>query len=150
LELKDVKELIRFFDRSGLAEMEVETGEERIYLSKASKFVQEQQFALPAAAVSALPKTIAGIEEKTESKARDGNYIESPMIGTFYAAPSQGASSFVKTGDVAEKGQTLCIIEAMKIMNTIEADYRCRIIDILVVNGDPVEYGQPIFVVEAV
>jgi acetyl-CoA carboxylase biotin carboxyl carrier protein len=149
LELKDVKELIRFFDRSGLAELEVENGEERIYLSKASKFAQEQQFALPAT-VSALPKAIAGIEEKTESKTRDGNYIESPMIGTFYAAPSQGAASFVKTGDIAEKGQTLCIIEAMKIMNTIEADYRCRIIDILVANGDPVEYGQPIFVVEAV
>jgi acetyl-CoA carboxylase biotin carboxyl carrier protein len=149
LELKDVKELIRFFDRSGLSELEVESGEERIYLSKAAKFAQEH-FAFTAPTVSALPKSVAGIEEKTESKASDGNYIESPMIGTFYAAPSQGAASFVKTGDIAEKGQTLCIIEAMKIMNTIEADYRCRIVDILVANGDPVEYGQPIFVVEAV
>jgi acetyl-CoA carboxylase biotin carboxyl carrier protein len=147
LELKDVKELVRFFDRSGLSELEVENGEERIYLSKVVKLTQQHFSAIPAAAQTAP----SGIEEKSSSlKVKDGNYIESPMIGTFYAASSQGAAPFVKTGDIAEKGQTLCIIEAMKIMNTIEADYRCRIMDILVSNGEPVEYGQPIFVVEAV
>jgi acetyl-CoA carboxylase biotin carboxyl carrier protein len=146
LELKDVKELIRFFDRSGLTEIEVESGEERIYLSKAAKFSQEHYTPVPAHS-----KEEAVVEEKAvERSVKEGNYIESPMIGTYYAAPSQGAAPFVKAGDIAEKGQTLCIIEAMKIMNTIEADYRCRIVDILVANGDPVEYGQPIFVVEAI
>jgi acetyl-CoA carboxylase biotin carboxyl carrier protein len=144
LELKDVKELVRFFDRSGLSELEIENGEERIYLSKAVKFSQETAVPLPQYP-SAVKK-----EEKISEAPEKGLYIESPMIGTFYAAPSQGATPFVKVGDIAEKGQTLCIIEAMKIMNTIEADYRCRIADIFAANGDPVEYGQPIFLVETV
>ncbi|MDR2104748.1 MAG: acetyl-CoA carboxylase biotin carboxyl carrier protein [Deferribacteraceae bacterium] len=148
MELKDVKELIRFFDRSGLAELEVENGDERIYLSKVAKFTQE-----PASTSSFRLEAQPSInteKEGVKSSLKEGNYIESPMIGTFYAAASQGAAPFIKAGDIAEKGQTLCIIEAMKIMNTIEAEYRCRIKDILVANGEPVEYGQPIFVVEAV
>ena len=94
----------------------------------------------PAAAVPAV--------EASKEPADLGKTIDSPMIGTYYEAPSPGAASFVKVGDVVEKGQTLCIIEAMKIMNTIEADFRCKILKMLIENGKPVEYGQPIFVVE--
>jgi acetyl-CoA carboxylase biotin carboxyl carrier protein len=145
LELKDIKELIRYFDRSGIAEMEIENGDSRLYLSKSK--AQEQYVEASSSEPAARKQMLSADKEQNESKVE--NTIESPMIGTFYSAPSPGAEAYIRVGDIAEKGQTLCIIEAMKIMNTIEAEYRMKIVKILMENGAPVEYGQAIFVVEA-
>lgn len=141
MELKDIKELMRLLDKSGLTELEFDDGDTRIYLSKAVQAVQVAPVAQAAAAPAAEAKC---------PPAESGTVIESPMIGTYYSAPSPGAEPFVKAGDTVDKGQTLCIIEAMKIMNTIEADYRCKILRVLTENGAPVEYGQPIFIVEPI
>ncbi len=151
MNLKDMKEFIRIFDKSTLTELEIEDGDNRLYLSKLTG-----GYTQPAAAYAA-PATVPPVNyaapqsaaPSTEAApAETGKTIESPMIGTYYSAPTPGAAPFVNAGDIVEKGQTLCIIEAMKIMNTIEADYRCKIVKILVENGKPVEYGQDIFVVE--
>lgn len=150
MDLKDIKELIRFFDKSGVSELEFEHDDTRIYLSKVVSAAQmPQMYAQPVmqpqAAVTAAP---AQADTPPASAESPDKTIDSPMVGTYYEAPTPGAASFIKTGEIVEKGQTLCIIEAMKIMNTIEADYRCKILKVLVENGAPVEYGQPIFVVE--
>jgi acetyl-CoA carboxylase biotin carboxyl carrier protein len=145
LELKDIKELIRYFDRLGIVEMEIEDGESRLYLSKSKPQERSVEGSETDPAVCQQPSSVG--EGQDEPKI--GNTIEAPMIGTFYSAPSPGAEAYIRVGDIAEKGQTLCIIEAMKIMNTIEAEYRMKILKILVENGAPVEYGQAIFVVEA-
>ena len=146
MDLKDIKDLIRFFDKSGLAELEIEQEDGRLYLSKNSPV---QTFTAPQNyAPAALSQTLSQPELTAKQEDDKGNTIESPMIGTYYEAPSPGAAPFVKVGDVIEKGQTLCIIEAMKIMNTIESEYRCKILRMLVQNGQPVEFGQPMFMVE--
>jgi acetyl-CoA carboxylase biotin carboxyl carrier protein len=146
MNLQEMKDLIEFFDKSGLTELEIEDGDNRLYVSKNSPMAAMQYAPMPQAAVAAPVVQQASIENK--QAVEEGNKIESPIIGTYYSAASPGAAPFVKVGDVVEKGQTLCIIEAMKIMNTIEAEYRCKIVKMLVENGKPVEYGQPIFVVE--
>ncbi|MDD7389036.1 MAG: acetyl-CoA carboxylase biotin carboxyl carrier protein [Lachnospiraceae bacterium] len=98
-----------------------------------------------AASAAAAPVPSAKAEEKAEPVS--GNIIKSPLVGTFYAAPAEDAAPFVKTGDVVEKGQVLAIIEAMKLMNEIESDYAGTVAEILVENGQAVEYGQPLFVI---
>ena len=143
MDLKEIKDLIRFFDKSGLAELEIEQDEIRLYLSKNNTVQAPQNASVPQPQTTA-PQVAPSAKQEDD----DANTIESPMIGTYYEAPSPGAAPFIKVGDVIEKGQTLCIIEAMKIMNTIEADYRCKILRILLENGQPVEFGQPIFMVE--
>ena len=104
-----------------------------------------QQVAAPAIEVT--PVVTPNIETESK-KSEDVLYIISPMVGTFYSAPSPTSSEFVKVGDVVRKGQTVAIVEAMKIMNDIEAEFECRIVDILVKNGQVVEYEMPLFVVE--
>ena len=87
---------------------------------------------------------------KKEDDNKSGDYIKSPMVGTFYMAPSPGAEPFLRKGDVIKKGQTLCILEAMKIMNEIESEFNCKIIDILVEDGQAIEYDMPLFLVEKI
>lgn len=154
MELKDLKELIRFVDKTGLTEFEFESGEVRVYLSKqvGGTYVQAAPVAAPVMAAPAVAPAAAaapaGAPAAPAALEIDGLAISSPIVGTFYAAPSPDAAVFVKEGDVVEKGQTLCIVEAMKIMNEIEAEYKCQIKKIVVENGRPVEFGQPLFIVE--
>ena len=102
----------------------------------------------PAASVAVAP-AVAPVEASAPA-AIVGDTINSPMVGTYYASPSPEAPAFVKIGDTVKKGQTLCILEAMKIMNEVEAEFDCKIIDMLVKDGDPVEYDMPIFTVEKI
>ena len=145
MNLKDMKEFIRLFDKSNLTELEIEEGDSRLYVSKLSKeYAQPVPYTAPVNYTSVPVVNTASADKKDKT----GITIKSPIIGTYYSAPTPGAAPFVKAGDTVEKGQIMCIIEAMKIMNTIEADYRCVILKVLTENGNPVEYDQDIFVVE--
>jgi len=146
MDLRKLKKLIDLVQESGIGEIEITEGEEKVRISRqlagapimmASPQMQPMgQVPAPAPAVPAAPP---------EPK---GHALKSPMVGTFYRAPSPGAPSFVEVGQAVTKGQTLCIIEAMKLLNEIESDFTGTVKSILVENGQPVEYGQPLFLIE--
>ena len=148
MDIRKVKKLIELLEESGIAEIEIHEGEESVRISRNSAPVAAAPAAI-AAPVAAAPAAIAApvaaapIEEKIE-----GHVLNSPMVGSFYRSPSPGASSFVEVGSQVNVGDTLCIIEAMKLLNQIEADKGGTIKAILVENGQPVEYNQPLFVIE--
>lgn len=149
MNLKDIKELIRVFDKSGLAKLKLKQDDFEIAMQKGVEgtVVATQQQPLPTPSAAPAPQ-VAAEEVKEEKHSPKGEYITSPMVGTFYRAPSPDSPPFVKVGDTVSKGQTLCIIEAMKIFNEIEAEFDCKILDILVEDGQPVEYDMPLFLVE--
>jgi len=149
MDFKEIKELIRVFDKSELNKLKVKEGEFEIAMQKGFEGGTVVSQA-PVTVSAPTPSVPAATPTTTESTASvpAGDTINSPMVGTFYAAPSPEASDFVKKGDTVKKGQTLCILEAMKIMNEVEAEFDCKIVDILVENGNPVEYDMPLFVVE--
>ena len=154
MNLEEIKELIRVFGRSKLDRLKIKDGEFEISMKKEDKNLVNVQLpaaaeekALSAPAPAALPEAPAAVVEK-ESAVEDGEIITSPMVGTFYAAPSPDSPPFVNVGDTVRKGQTLCILEAMKIMNELEAEFDCKILEILVQDGQPVEYDTPLFRVE--
>ena len=153
MEMRKLKKLIDLVQESGIGEIEITEGEEKVRISRqlaaqpmimASPAMQPMMAggALPAAAPAAAPPAAAAPAEPT------GHALKSPMVGTFYRAPSPGAPSFAEVGQAVSKGQTLCIIEAMKLLNEIESDVAGTIKAILVENGQPVEYGQPLFLIE--
>jgi len=152
MDIKEIKDLIKFIDKSGVKEFSYENGEESIYVSKMEDIQQvvsaQPQYApapqAPAPAAAAAPAEPAA----ASAPAYSGTEVVSPIVGTFYEAPSPGSPAFVKEGDTVSKGQTLCIVEAMKIMNEIEAEFDCKIVKKIGQNGVPVEYGETIFVVE--
>lgn len=150
MDVKGIKELIRFIEKTSLTEFEYESETERVYINRASSALTAASPTYIQQPVSQASKTDATSEKPADQKEdkQAGVEIKSPIVGTFYEAPSPGADPFVKEGDIVKKGQTLCIIEAMKIMNEIEAEYDCKILKVLGVNGEPVEYGEPIFLVE--
>ncbi|QAR34274.1 acetyl-CoA carboxylase biotin carboxyl carrier protein [Geovibrio thiophilus] len=154
MELKDIRELIRFIDKSEIKEFEYETENgERIYISKkddAPVFAAAPAaaYAQAPAAPAALPAAAPTAEVKDSGLKGNQVEIKTPIVGTFYEAPSPGAESFVKEGDTVKKGQTLCIVEAMKIMNEIEAEFDCKIVRKVGQNAKPVEYGEVIFIAE--
>ena len=148
MDIRKVKKLIELLEESGVAEIEIHEGEESVRISRQSAGVpvtaghmMMPAMAAPAAAPVAEPA--AGAAEVLV-----GHTVDSPMVGTFYRAPSPGASSFVEVGSRVNVGDTLCIIEAMKMLNQIEADKAGVISAILVDNAEPVEYGQALFVIE--
>ena len=144
MDLKDIKRLLEAFDKSKTNVLELETNEFRIYLDKSATAAP----AAPTSAVTAAPAPQEPIVQKIEAKPEcevEGDLITSPMVGTFYQAPSPDSPPYVKVGDKVKKGQTLCIIEAMKIMNELEAEYDCEILEILVEDGQPVEFDTPLF-----
>ncbi|OQW71920.1 MAG: acetyl-CoA carboxylase, biotin carboxyl carrier protein, partial [Proteobacteria bacterium ST_bin11] len=142
--IRKIKKLIDLIEESDIAEIEIREGEESVKISRYSAAPPVQYAAAPAvAAVSAAPVAVAPVEEKVS-----GHVVKSPMVGTFYRSASPGSASFVEIGQSVSNGQTLCIIEAMKILNQIEADKSGKIKQILVENGHPVEYGQPLFIIE--
>jgi acetyl-CoA carboxylase biotin carboxyl carrier protein len=158
MDIRKIKKLIELLEESGIAEIEIKEGEEAVRISRmppASAMPMQPlthvvHAGLPASAAAAAAMPAAG-GASSESPARpkpNEHVITAPMVGTYYASPSPAAKPFVEIGDEIKVGQVLCIIEAMKMMNQIEADKAGRIASIMARNGDPVEFGQPLFVIE--
>ena len=147
MDIRKIKKLIDLIEESDIAEIEISEGEESVRISRYSSVAPVQYAApaapAPAAVPASAPAAVAPAEEKIS-----GHVVKSPMVGTFYRSASPGSPSFVEVGQAVTAGQTLCIIEAMKILNQIEADKSGKIKQILVENAHPVEYGQPLFVIE--
>lgn len=154
MDIRKVKKLIELLDESGIAEIEITEGEESVRISRYASNAPVTQapvvataHATPAApaAAPAAPPLEAPVAEAAEE---DGFEVTAPMVGTFYAASSPGAAPYVQVGDRVNEGDTLCIIEAMKMMNQIEADVSGVVKSIRTQNGEPVEYGQVLFVID--
>lgn len=153
MDIRKVKKLIELLDESGVAEIEIKEGEESVRISRQSQFNQPVMAPPPAYALppspAAAPAPVAEVPAvEAAAETIEGHAIKSPMVGTFYRAPSPGASPFVEVGQTVNAGDTLCIIEAMKLLNQIEADKAGKIKAILVENGQPVEYDQPLFIID--
>ena len=151
MDIRKVKKLIELLEESGIAEIEINEGEESVRISRYGQGAAPapiQYAAAPIAAPAAETPSAPTAEASAESNVPSGHTVDSPMVGTFYTAPSPGASDFCKVGDSVSEGDTVCIIEAMKILNQIEADKSGVIKAILVDNGQPVEFGQPLVVIE--
>ena len=148
MDLRKLKKLIDLVQESGIGEIEITEGEEKVRISRQAAAAPMMVAAPPIQQV-ALGGPAAGVEPPPPAPAEPkGHTLKSPMVGTFYRAPSPGAPSFVEVGQSVSKGQTLCIIEAMKLLNEIESDVAGTVKAILVENGQPVEYGQPLFLIE--
>ncbi|HEY9720746.1 MAG TPA: acetyl-CoA carboxylase biotin carboxyl carrier protein [Oscillatoriaceae cyanobacterium] len=152
LGLDDIKALLAAVDASSVAELSLESGEFKLVLKKASSqapvVVQAAPAIAPAAPAPAPVATPVGMPEQVPTLPSKAITINAPMVGSFYRSPSPDAPPFVQVGDVVKPGQTVCIIEAMKLMNELEAEVSGRVARILVENGQPVEYGQPLIELE--
>lgn len=150
MDVKDLKQLIKMITETDITEFSMDTAEEKIVIKRGAKteFVQMtapvQTCAVPVAPQAVTASAAAPVAVEA------GETINSPIVGTFYRAASPEAAPFVEAGQVVEKGQVLCLVEAMKLFNEIEAEFRCRIVRICQENAQPVEFGQPLFVVERV
>ena len=148
MDLRKLKKLIDLVQESGIAELEITEGEEKVRISRAGQPgpaymampqpMPMQQVAAAAAPAAAAPAVAAPVE---------GHVVKSPMVGTFYRSASPGAKPFIEVGDRVNAGDTLCIIEAMKLLNEIEADQGGQVKEVYVENGQPVEYGEPLFLI---
>ena len=148
MDLRKVKALIELVQSSGIAELEITEGEERVRINRYSPGgapapMMMQSMQQPQSTIAAAPPLAAPAAEPVE----EGHIVKSPMVGTFYRSPSPGSPSFIEVGQTVSEGQTLCIIEAMKLLNEIESDAAGVVKKILLENGQPVEYGQPLFVI---
>ena len=148
MDLRKLKTLIDLVADSGIAELEVTEGEDRVRIAKFSPAP-----AVPAVTVATVPAPAAVTVGANGTNGQpviepEGHVVKSPMVGTFYRSPSPGAASFIELGQAVKPGDTLCIIEAMKLLNEIEAEVGGTVKQILVENGQPVEYGQPLFIIE--
>jgi len=146
MDMRQIKALMQEFDESGLSRLKITKEGFEMELEKAVGAVAAVPVAPVAAAVAAAPVPAAA--PAAAAPTVEGDEILSPMVGTFYTAPSPDSAPFVKIGDTVKKGHVIAILEAMKIMNELEAEYDCRILDILVSDGQAVEYDMPLFVVE--
>lgn len=146
MDLRKLKTLIDLVAESGIAELEITEGEGKVRIVKFSQTTQPVAPELPAAPVVAAPAA-AQAATAAAPAAPSGHVVKAPMVGTFYRAPNPGAAPFVEVGQSVKEGDALCIVEAMKLLNEIEADKAGVIKEILVENGEPVEYGQPLFVI---
>lgn len=153
MELKDIKDLIKLVGESDVSEVQIELEGVKVAIKKNAQqvpitYIPEHYFAPAESAKQSVSQPTARVEQPVNEK--DNNLIEisAPMVGTFYRAPSPDSPPFVKEGDLVQEGQILCIIEAMKLMNEIQSEYSGRIVRILVNNAEPVEYGQPLFLLE--
>jgi acetyl-CoA carboxylase biotin carboxyl carrier protein len=159
MDLRKIKKLIDLLEESNLTEIEIREGEESVRLSRASTAVAPVQVqALPAAPAPAASAAVAGMVSPTEAATGsvkttasqalpEGHVVRSPMVGTFYASPNPDAPAFVKLGQTVKAGDTLGIIEAMKMFNPIEADVDGTVVAVLVGNGKPLEFDEPMFVI---
>jgi len=146
MDLRKLKKLIDLVQESGIAELEITEGEEKVKIVKGGvvSVAPGPAVATPAAERAAVPAPAAAAPVEGEA-APEGHVVKAPMVGTFYRSPSPDAKAFVEVGQTVKEGDTICIIEAMKLMNEIEADAGGVVKAILVENGQPVEYGQPLF-----
>jgi acetyl-CoA carboxylase biotin carboxyl carrier protein len=154
MDLRKLKTLIELVEQSGIAELEITEGEEKVRISRSAPQTQQvlmttqsmpavmQQPMMQTQQMAAVPAA-APVAEPVD----EGHKVKSPMVGTFYRSAAPGAEAFVKVGDTVAEGQTLCIIEAMKLLNEIESDKAGVVKAILVENGQPVEYGQPLVII---
>ena len=142
MDIRKVKKLMELLEQSGMAEIEIKEGEESVRISRYGDAPQMM------AAPVAVPAAAASLAVETSEPVIDGHPIASPMVGTFYSAPSPSAKAFVSVGQHVNQGDTVCIIEAMKIMNQIEADQSGTVVEILVNDGDAVEFGQTLVVIK--
>ena len=154
MDLRKLKKLIDLVEESGIAELELTEGEEKVKISRQlmsqsapmTHYIQAPQ-QIASQAQTPAPSDATPSETKPVSEKIDGHAVNSPMVGTFYRSPSPDAKAFVDVGSKVNKGDTLCIIEAMKLLNEIEADASGTIKKILVENGQPVEYGETLFII---
>ena len=144
MDIKDIKKLLDAFDKSSANILEFENEEFRIYLDKSASAPISQPQPVTQPTSTQTEPIVQKVEAKPDCEV-DGELITSPMVGTFYQAPSPDSPPYVKVGDKVKKGQTLCIIEAMKIMNELEAEFDCEILEVLVEDGQPVEFDTPLF-----
>jgi acetyl-CoA carboxylase biotin carboxyl carrier protein len=151
VDLRKLKTLIELVESSGIAELEIQEGEERVRITRsvaAGAAPTIVPVTVPAVAAPApVAGAVASAPEPSEPAEPEGHQVKSPMVGTFYRAASPGAKAFVEVGDSVEVGDTLCIIEAMKLMNEIESDKSGVVKQVLAENGQPVEFGQPLVVI---
>jgi acetyl-CoA carboxylase biotin carboxyl carrier protein len=155
MDIRKIKKLIELLEESGVAEIEIKEGEEQLRITRAmpAQYAPAPMYAPalpPPAAIAPAPQAAAAAAAPAGSvvAARAGEHtVPAPMVGTYYAAPSPGAKTFVEIGDEVQVGQVLCVIEAMKMMNQIESEHAGRVKAILVKNGEPVEFGQPLFII---
>jgi acetyl-CoA carboxylase biotin carboxyl carrier protein len=153
MDIRKVKKLIELLDETGVAEIEIKEGEESVRISRhptgATYAMMPQQMSYgPPPAVAAAAPAAAAVAAAAPAAASTDLTVTAPMVGTFYSSPAPGAKSFVDIGSEVKQGDVLCIIEAMKMMNQIESDKAGRVVSVLAKNGDPVEFGQPLFVIE--
>ena len=148
MDLRKLKTLIDLVSESGIAELEITEGEGKVRIVKFSQAQQPVAYAAPVAAPGYAPAAPAGASAVPEAApVALGHTVKAPMVGTFYRAANPGSAVFVEVGQTVKEGEPLCIIEAMKLLNEIEADKSGVVTEILVENGEPVEYGQPLFVI---
>lgn len=150
MDIRKVKKLIELLEESGISEIEIKEGEESVRISRGPTTAAPMTYyapPLPAHSVGGSAPTAGDTPSAVPSAAAPSvdHLVPAPMVGTYYSAPAPGAKAFVQMGDEVKVGQVLCIIEAMKMMNQIESDRAGRITSVLVQNGDPVEFGQPLF-----
>ncbi len=148
MDLRKLKKLIDLVEESGIAELEVTEGEERVRITRTTNnavtYAQPMQYAAAPAAPAAPAVAAPAVAENAQP---EGHVVKSPMVGTFYRRPSPDAANFAEVGQSVNVGDTLCIIEAMKLLNEIESDKGGVIKAILVQDGQPVEYGEPLFII---
>jgi acetyl-CoA carboxylase biotin carboxyl carrier protein len=147
MDIRKVKKLIELIEESGIAEIEIKEGEESVRISRMGSGVVAAQPMLAAAPLAHVSAAAAPIAEAQTSPEFSGHAVTSPMVGTFYRAPAPGTKNFAEIGDTVTSGQTLCIIEAMKMMNQIESDKAGVVKAILVEEGQPVEFDEPLFII---
>ena len=156
MDLRKLKKLIDLVEESGIAELEVTEGEEKVRIVKHALVAAPQTYMLPQAGTGAIAGNPAPREKSStfddddledESEQPEGETVKSPMVGTFYRSASPGSDPLVEVGSTVKAGDTLCIVEAMKLLNEIESDFAGTVKAILVDNGQPVEYGEPLFII---
>jgi acetyl-CoA carboxylase biotin carboxyl carrier protein len=152
MDLRKLKKLIDLVQESGIAELEITEGEEKVRIASAGHGSQPVVMATPQAVAAPVPAPVAvpaaaAAPAAAEAAAPAGHTLKSPMVGTFYRASAPGAKPFVEVGQTVKSGDTICIIEAMKLLNEIEADQDGVIKEVLAENGQPVEYGEPLFII---
>jgi acetyl-CoA carboxylase biotin carboxyl carrier protein len=150
MDLRKLKTLIELVESSGIAELEISEGEERVRITRTAASAQQTYTSSPVPQpiiASTAPAAAPAVAEPAKPAVAEGHVVKSPMVGTFYRSASPGAKAFVDVGQSVNSGDTLCIIEAMKLLNEIESDKSGVVKAILVENGQPVEFGQPLFVI---
>lgn len=148
MELKQIKELIKILDDSKLNKIKIKDKDFSISLNKGGKPTIQKTAPAPIQQVNTQTIPDDALEPAKDNSSKSGDTLNSPMVGTFYHAPSPKSPNFVKVGDTVSKGDTIGIIEAMKIMNEIEADFDCKVLEILVTNEQPIEFDMPLYKVE--